>query len=525
MNVTLSVIFVLAAIAISVAIGSVILFRAAGKIRNWFFLTMLATIIMLTGYLMELLSPDTEAAFQAVRVLYIGSQLVSPFALLFIADYCEIPLHRTYVRAPIVALGIIGIVLMWTTDVTGWLYKDYWLDTTDGNFLDFEPGFGYTIVHTIPAILLAICALFVLYRIKTWGAQYRKRLFLLFLVVLIPFMAEILYYLVRFTHATEYHLYFTPYSLALMDALLFFGIARYDFIEIKSVANERVMDAIAEAYILVDEQRRYVTSNVAAKLLFPGIQGMGTRFAVDSIPGWPSVLTWGERDEGRCHIEYETDTAGEPPDKQYFLAEINKVQASLVGTRTAWAVLIRDITAQKNMVKQLEGFAYLDPLTGLYNRRHFKELAQHEVLKAARRKMPYYVMMLDLDHFKRVNDTYGHPVGDAVLKTSAFSIKGALRVYDLLGRYGGEEFIILVTEVTKENAMMLAERIRADVEADYTSYGDKEIRVTISIGVAENAPGQTLEDVIEAADKALYVAKRDRNKVAFVEEEPETPEN
>ncbi|GHU63102.1 hypothetical protein AGMMS49983_05850 [Clostridia bacterium] len=521
---TIQIIFVLFALAFGIAVAALILFRADGKIRNWFFLTMLATIIMIVGHLMELLAADTDGAFQAVRILYIGSQLASPFALFLLADYCEIPLHRYFVRVPLLCVSVLCIVLMWTTDRTGWLYKSYWLDTNNANFLDFDPAFGYTIVHVIPAIMLIFCAIFVLYRIKTWGRESRGRLVVLFLVILIPFIAELLYYLMRFSDLAEYHLYFTPYSLMLMNALLFFGIARYEVIEIKGIATDRVMDVIAEAYILVDERHRYLTSNAAAKFLFPEIRSMGSHFAVDAMPGWPAVLAWDEYADGRTIIEYETDPAGEVSGnpntgKNYYAAEINKVQASLVGTRTAWAILIRDITTQKNMVKQLEEFAYRDPLTGLNNRRHFKELAQHEVLKAARLGMPYYIMMLDLDHFKHVNDTYGHLVGDAVLRTSAFAIKGALRVYDLLGRYGGEEFVVLLSEISRENAMVLAERIRTDVEADYTAYDDKEIRVTISIGVAEHRGGMTLDEMIDESDKALYLAKKDRNKVVFLGED------
>jgi len=169
--------------------------------------------------------------------------------------------------------------------------------------------------------------------------------------------------------------------------------------------------------------------------------------------------------------------------------------------------------------EELEKFAYTDTLTGLYNRRHFMEIAQKPLEKAQRTNVPCYLMVLDLDFFKKVNDTYGHLAGDEVLKNAALVMKNALRSYDLLARYGGEEFVVLISETKKKIASQAAERIRESVAAQPSVYNLIKIPATVSIGVAASTPDCTLEELIDMADKALYKAKETgRNKVVFYEE-------
>jgi diguanylate cyclase (GGDEF)-like protein len=167
----------------------------------------------------------------------------------------------------------------------------------------------------------------------------------------------------------------------------------------------------------------------------------------------------------------------------------------------------------------LEKFAYTDTLTGLYNRRYFMELAQGPLDKAKRFNNHCYAMMMDLDFFKVVNDSYGHLAGDEVLKNAANVMKNTLRSYDLLCRYGGEEFVVLVADTTKEAVLHLAERIRESVAATPAIYNSTKIPVTISIGISANCPADTIESMIDKADKALYMAKKaGRNRVILYDE-------
>jgi diguanylate cyclase (GGDEF)-like protein len=168
----------------------------------------------------------------------------------------------------------------------------------------------------------------------------------------------------------------------------------------------------------------------------------------------------------------------------------------------------------------LEKFAYTDALTGLYNRRHFMELAGNVLEKARRFETPCYAMIMDLDFFKKVNDSYGHLAGDEVLKNAATVMKNTLRAYDLLARYGGEEFVVLVSETGKEDVLNLAERIRESIAATPCVYNCIKIFCTVSIGVAETFPDCVIESLIDKADKGLYQAKNSgRNQVILYEDQ------
>jgi diguanylate cyclase (GGDEF)-like protein len=128
--------------------------------------------------------------------------------------------------------------------------------------------------------------------------------------------------------------------------------------------------------------------------------------------------------------------------------------------------------------------------------------------------------MLDLDHFKRVNDTYGHAAGDEVLKVIAERIKNTVRPYDLFGRYGGEEFIMFLAASDSTNAITFAERIRTIVNEEPVHFEGKDIPVATSIGVAQMAPDRDYKEAVKAADEALYKAKKNgRNRVELYTKE------
>lgn len=173
-----------------------------------------------------------------------------------------------------------------------------------------------------------------------------------------------------------------------------------------------------------------------------------------------------------------------------------------------------DISLQKKMEEELRALATTDALTGTYNRRHFLHLAEHELTRAKRYDKNLSVLMVDIDHFKGINDTHGHAAGDEVLRRFAATVKEHLRATDVLGRIGGEEFALLLPETDVEGALTLAERIRQDVAQTGTRWDGQVIRVTASLGVAAlGDTDATIHDLLAHADKALYAAKeqgRDR---------------
>jgi diguanylate cyclase (GGDEF)-like protein len=166
--------------------------------------------------------------------------------------------------------------------------------------------------------------------------------------------------------------------------------------------------------------------------------------------------------------------------------------------------------------RELERLTRLDGLTGLFNRNTFVELTKNELDRAQRQGTATAILLMDLDHFKRVNDTWGHPAGDAVLKHAAMIASTTVRSTDLVGRLGGEEFIVLLPGTSVEAARKLAEKIRLRLEGQAATWNDTRIAITVSIGIAGTTASekQSFEVLYHDADKALYVAKqRGRNRV------------
>jgi two-component system cell cycle response regulator len=175
-----------------------------------------------------------------------------------------------------------------------------------------------------------------------------------------------------------------------------------------------------------------------------------------------------------------------------------------------------------SLQERLRFQARVDALTNTLNRAAMLEVLERGVAQAARNKQSVAVLLADIDNFKHVNDTFGHPVGDAVLQHVAESIRKALREYDALGRYGGEEFIIFAPQCEVEHASNLAERIRASVEARVFTSSARTVLTTVSVGVAAGFGDQLQPaDLILLADNALYSAKRNgRNRTELAAATP-----
>ena len=167
-----------------------------------------------------------------------------------------------------------------------------------------------------------------------------------------------------------------------------------------------------------------------------------------------------------------------------------------------------------NTYSKVLQYATLDALTNLNNRRQFEVRLKQEIATTKRQKNPLCAMMVDIDFFKKVNDTYGHASGDAVLRTVASIIKEHLRESDIPSRYGGEEFAVLLPYTHIEEAKIVGERLRKAVETTPIPIDKNNINVTISMGLAEFSPQETGEDLFKRADSALYEAKESgRNRV------------
>ena len=191
---------------------------------------------------------------------------------------------------------------------------------------------------------------------------------------------------------------------------------------------------------------------------------------------------------------------------------------------TSIFIIVQDVTELATYEQKMMEMNVRDGLTGIYNRRHFENRLSSECERHERYDRRLSMIMIDIDFFKKVNDTYGHQCGDYVLKSVSSGIAQAIRKTDCLARYGGEEFCCLLPETEIANASLLAESLRTQVEGMQLVYDSTPIKVTISLGVSELAQGDSAQQLLKNADEALYRAKSDgRNRVVVADPSSCTP--
>ena len=263
--------------------------------------------------------------------------------------------------------------------------------------------------------------------------------------------------------------------------------------EVVEDARTRLMEAIAA------ERPGAAPSGVHARLFAPAADNGGPEeAALGGFAAFPVVAA--ERLVGLLGL------GGKPlarltPETQAFLRQVAN-QSYIVMQNSLLFERVRDLSIK-------------DGITGLFNHRYLMELVQQEFDRAGRYHEMFSLLMLDIDHFKKVNDDHGHPAGDAVLRELGTLLPAGLRTVDVVGRYGGEEFVIILPRTPHEEAMQTAERVRAQIGAHVFRVEDKSLQITLSVGVASwPAPGiDSAAAIIREADKALYRAKnagRDR---------------
>ena len=222
------------------------------------------------------------------------------------------------------------------------------------------------------------------------------------------------------------------------------------------------------------------------------------------------------------NVEIETDLPF--LDEEYFKTNIQNKEYTKFkeDDKSYWAIksgnkyIIDTFDGVDKLVKDLEEEAIYDPLTKCFNKKEIEILIEKFLKESLRYNKPLSILMLDIDFFKKVNDTYGHLAGDFVLKEVADIIKSTIRNSDACGRFGGEEFIIVLPNTKLNGAMKLAERIRENIQNHKFIFQNQEIPITISIGITSASKNDSLFSLIERADEALYEAKsKGRNRVEY----------
>lgn len=339
---------------------------------------------------------------------------------------------------------------------------------------------------------------------------HRKQSILLVMSSIVPVTGYLLY----LADMSPKGLDITPFTLS-VSAVLTFRVIRYAGIfDLVPLARGHVFLGMRDAVLILDTRGRLMDFNPAAGTLLPFLsnENLGARVQ-ELFPHDPelcqALLTSDQSQELRL---------GADPKSHHF--EVRTFKLLSGEKQLGCAAILSDITSQVHLREELRRLADTDSLTGVANRRRFVETLEKHCEARDSIGVCFSLLLLDLDHFKAINDCYGHPAGDEVLCSVTKRLQLCIRPCDLLGRLGGEEFAILLPDICSKDAGTIAERIRTALAKEPVRVGKHEIRVTASIGVTSYAALEptNYDALLKSVDTKLYQAKENgRNQVVMID--------
>ena len=478
--------------------------RNTVEIAGLFALQNFAMAVWTLSYALELASPTLEGKIFWAKMKYFGSTTGPVLWLVFSLYYTN---HKDRLTMPLkILLGffiLFTVGVVFTNDFHHWYWTKIFLLP---GFPETQSEHGFYFWVYAAGIYLLILASVLIYinYYRTVPVYFRRQSILLVLGTFLPLGIRIL----------EDFVGWDPFPkvdniiLFLLISALFYAVAlfRFSALEIVPIAHSSVVQNINSGIIVLDALGRVVELNPFVQKLL----GAESRTFI----GKPlnEILNDGPKINYSPHmliqVEEEVSFVRNGA-SEYFIVQIAPIRderKNLIGH----VISLVDITERKYAEMELERLARTDMLTAITNRRHFFELAESQFALAQRYDHQLAIMMLDVDHFKSINDRYGHLAGDSVLQSVAQKCQSHMRNTDIFARYGGEEFIGLLPEQTEAGAVELAERIRRMLEQAEVKYEAQSLKVTASFGLAliQKESGLTLEQMIDRADQALYQSKR-----------------
>jgi len=467
---------------------------------------LLTSLFLYTGgYAMELLSPTLEKMLFWNSVEYLGISFIPALWILFTAKYVNLRWVRDARVAALLFLP--SLLTLFAVSTDPFLHLRYATVTlsNDGPFplLAFTRGPLYW-THTLYSLFSLLFGTVLFTRIMLSASRFfRPQQLLMLAGTVFPWINYVLY----LSGFNVWGIDTIPFSM--FFSVIFFGMAIFGFkiLDVLPVARGIVFETITDGVIVLDYYSRIVDFNPAAVAMFPELKD--SSFSGDArtvLAGYDELCRHiAASDEGEFLL-----TTGTGDSLRYYLCRLSRIPGRdkvPIGV----IVLLKDNTDSTLLLEKLQELATIDPLTRLFNRRHFIELTAKQMTQHVRTARPLSVVILDLDHFKRVNDTYGHLVGDEVLHSIAATLSTQLRSCDLAARFGGEEFICLLPETGEKEAFIVTERVRHAIrEKCITIPGVADISISASFGicsVGNLTAADKLESLIARADTALYRAK------------------
>jgi len=492
---------------------------------------MLSVCIWSAGAALEYATVGIPGKITWAKFEYFGVVSCPVFFLLFAIEYNL--LYRWLTRRNVMLLFVIPLItlgLALTNDWHGLIWNSFTPSPAHENLLVFGHGLGFWIGAVGYSYLCMLVGTILLIRSALrLQAAYRSQVFIIMAAALAPWFINLVY-ITKLSPLPGLEM--TPLVILISGALFTWDIFGFHLLDLVPIARHVLIETMAEGIIVLDQQKRVVDVNPGAQRL----SGEKTDLAIGSevteiFSAWPEMGKLFSQNNPETKIETTiADNRG-----GYIEVSISPIY-DWRGWFRGQFVALRDVTERKNNQDEIQRMneslrqklaeietlqahlielAIRDSLTGLFNRRYLDETLLHELSRARREEYPIGLMMIDLDHFKEINDAHGHKAGDQVLKSLAIFLIDEVRQGDIVCRFGGEEFLIILPRITQEAARVRAEEICQDFSMLPILYKNVTLHATISVGVAMfPRHGNDADEIICAADAAMYAAKEaGRNQV------------
>ena len=462
-----------------------------------------AMCFYILGYAMELNSSGPPQIEFWNRVEYIGIPFVSALwlttSLLYTGHFSR---HKVSLAAAIYLIPIVTMALRFTNDYHHLYFSSVSYVKEYGRLILMKKTGPWMYVQTVHSMLMILVSMWLLIRDSVKIREGQKGKILLTTLASVFAIAGLLLSQIRpFGFVIDY----MALCLPITCVLVILAVARFDFLGTKSMARSRVFECINDAVLLISRQEKILDYNNSAKRLFErmGIHlnnGYASKL-FDRVPG----LLEGLQKDGKSVVKI-----GIGDEERYYVIitrSIDEHQAT-----RGWIKILRDVTKLYQLNSELKKQAMTDELSRLNNRRAFIQLGKEWVSKANENGISLHLSMLDLDHFKNVNDQYGHPAGDLVIQRFGRMLKQHFGADSLVARLGGEEFAVLQPGLNDDDILQMLNSFLESIRQYEYIYCGCPFHVNVSIGTTRKRPCQTLESMMLCADKALYQSKnRGRN--------------
>lgn len=444
---------------------------------------------------------------------YVGMPFSPPLGLLFIMQYLGMKITKQRCLALLI-IPFISLVMVATNDWHHLHYRVFEIDPALGApYIHQEIGIWYMIHGVFIFACMFVAFLLVVSHWKETANAYRPQLIALMCGQLVPMITAFIY-LIGLTPPG-----FDPVPMVLwLSSLLYlWAINSSRMFTIMPIAKDAIFNSINDGVMVLDDSYRLIEFNQACKVMFPNINKTMFGKAFDQVWVLLSGVSFPAKLEVAAHT-YEIQLAEDHSQRIY---QVRTAPLQHAHNSKGLLLIFTDITEIKRLQVKLEHQAYYDELTQIYNRRAFFEKCEQEFAAAKRDSLPFTIILIDVDYFKKVNDTYGHYVGDQLLVHVVEVCRTQLKDGMLFARYGGEEFVLAIKGSPASAGEAFANQLRKSVENQPLVTAEEVVSVTLSSGVAESGEetDETLFQLLNQADQALYSAKRaGRNQVQVFSE-------